>query len=233
LPLSWLSGNYQWQSNISTDIKNIQFLEGEDEMEWTNPQTTLFDLNARISSARQRAFQNIQSRFGFELRARKAKSFAGERADLGNAQLATLLPSFARNHGITITAGTQKEDFENGYQLNDTFNYPRGFRVTDNDQVNRLGIDYKLPLLYPDFGFAGLTYFKRIRANLFYDFGQLVRGQNTFNTQSAGIELRLDQTALNLIDLPVGVRLGYRIQDPFATLGNPLPKTFVELLIGN
>lgn len=232
-PLSWLTGNYQWQSNIRTDVKNIRFVEGEDEMEWVNPHTSLLELNGRISSARQRAFQNLQSRFGFELRARMAKSFAGESADLKNAQLAILLPSFARNHGITITAGTQMEDFENGYQLNDTFNYPRGFRVTDNDQVNRLGIDYKLPLLYPDFGLAGITYFKRIRANLFYDFGQLVGGQNTFNTQSTGIELRLDQTALNLIDLPVGVRLGYRIQDPFVALGNPLPKTFVELLIGN
>ncbi|SOE19871.1 hypothetical protein SAMN06298216_0372 [Spirosomataceae bacterium TFI 002] len=233
LPLSWITGNYFWGSKVAANVRSISFLDGNQKDGWKNPSSNLVDVAFSLSSLRQRAMQNLQSKFGIEMKGRTAQSFSGEKANLMNFQMALLLPSFARNHGITISGGIQKEAFENGYQINDTFNYPRGFRITDNDQVRKLAFDYKLPLIYPDFGFWGLTYLKRLRANLFYDFGQLYGGTRSFNTQSTGIELRLDQTSLNVIDLPVGIRLGYRVQDPFTTSNNPLPKTFVELIIGN
>jgi hypothetical protein len=55
------------------------------------------------------------------------------------------------------------------------FPFSRGYNATslpdtllENQQL-KLGVNYHLPLVYPDWGFGSIVYFLRIRANVFYD----------------------------------------------------------------
>ena len=70
-------------------------------------------------------------------------------------------------------------------------------------------------MVYPDWGFGGLTYFQRIRANLFYDIGQTKVELNNENTtlSSAGIELIFDNTFLNVLPISIGLRQAWLIDD--------------------
>ena len=87
-----------------------------------------------------------------------------------------------------------------------------------------MSANYGLPLLYPDFGFLGIAYFKRIRANLFYDYGvgEISRLALKTKYNSVGGELIFDNTYFNLLPLSVGVRASYLLQNDPASNKNCL-----------
>jgi hypothetical protein len=66
-------------------------------------------------------------------------------------------------------------------------------------------------LLYPDKGFAGITYFKRVRANIFYDYGvgENIKLNKSTVYNSAGVEFIFDNTILNLIPMSLGIRKSF------------------------
>ena len=103
---------------------------------------------------------------------------------------------------------------------------PRGYEAPLNDQVFRVGVNYQLPLLYPDLGLWGITYFKRVRLNAFYDYSRFTidafEGLD-FNESSAGGQFYFDNTWLNTVDITLGVELAYRLdRDLFSGDGNDL-----------
>jgi hypothetical protein len=87
----------------------------------------------------------------------------------------------------------------------------------------KLGANYHFPLLYPDFGFANIVYFKRLRANAFYDYtvGKSLRTgvKNTFNT--AGAELFFDTKWWNQQDVSFGIRYSRLLDRNFTGITNP------------
>ncbi|MFK7982133.1 MAG: hypothetical protein AB8G86_19290 [Saprospiraceae bacterium] len=89
------------------------------------------------------------------------------------------------------------------------FFYSRGYENAPNDETYRIAFNYALPLAYPDWGFGGLTYFKRIRANLFYDMGSVKINGETSNLNSYGAELIFDNTFLNLMPISIGLRQSF------------------------
>jgi hypothetical protein len=90
----------------------------------------------------------------------------------------------------------------------DIFQYARGFELAPNDEYFRFSAEYSLVLSYPDMGFWGITYFKRVSANFFYDYGQSSFIKNNLNTnyQSVGMEIIFENTVLNLLPMGLGVR---------------------------
>ena len=78
----------------------------------------------------------------------------------------------------------------------------------------KAGAEYHFPVVYPDWGFASIVYFQRIRANFFYDFTRI----NDFNRQgkfvaanfrSLGTELFFDTKWWNQQPLSFGIRYSY------------------------
>jgi hypothetical protein len=136
----------------------------------------------------------------------------GERVLLRNS---VYVPGIFKTHGIRLDADIQWEQAENLYQFPDIFRYARGYAAPLNDRAYRLGVNYQLPLLYPDFGILGITYFKRIRLNGFYDYSQyrIDAFDADLREQSVGGQLFFDNVWLNTQDLTVGVELAYRL-DP-------------------
>jgi hypothetical protein len=120
------------------------------------------------------------------------------------------------NHGIKIYAGVQKKEKGETFGFSDVIQIPRGCETVENYNYQSFSIDYRLPLLNPDFSVGALTYVRRINASFFVDYANLngylysngtVTG--TFNTQfsSYGMELTGE---LNFLRFYAPVEIGFR-----------------------
>ena len=79
----------------------------------------------------------------------------------------------------------------------------------------RFGSNYHFPLLYPDWGFGNIVYFKRIRANGFYDYthGKNLYSGNKFLFRTAGAELFFDTKWWNEAEVTFGLRYSRLLDD--------------------
>ncbi|MEO6538818.1 MAG: hypothetical protein ABIT07_11815, partial [Ferruginibacter sp.] len=77
-------------------------------------------------------------------------------------------------------------------------------------RMYKLGINYELPLLYPDWGFGNIIFFQRLRANFFYDYTNArarLNGKLTdIINRSTGTELYFDTKVWNALPVSFGVR---------------------------
>jgi hypothetical protein len=146
------------------------------------------------------------------------------------AKTKVYLPGLYPNHHIELKAAYQKELLKNPYQYADDFEYPRGYAAPTNDAFQNMSITYGLPLAYPDWGFLGLVYFKRIRANLFFDTGvaENYHLNRKTNYRSTGYELVLDNQYFNLIPISLGLRQSFLLEkDP----RNPSKKSIFDFYL--
>lgn len=212
IPLSFIKSNYrhQLQASVSyqfTQLQEQNFSLSED-----------FHLgNAQLSYAvlRRTAYQNLAPRFGFNSLVNYGVQFSSLQANRLRLQFRTYLPGFAANHSFQLLFAYQQEDLTNPYQWLDFFAYTRGYNTPLNDSYYTFSANYHLPLVYPDWGFWGISYFKRIRANLFFDYGEgkLNVIERLRSYSSIGSEISFDNVWFNWTELSIGVRSAYRLQD--------------------
>ncbi len=228
LPHNGIKGNYFTQFTPSLAFNHHRtsnrFL---DETKVDNENYNSLTGTLSLYALKRTAIQNIAPKFGFS-------SFITFNQNLDNDKDQKLfmrgriyLPGIGKNHSLRITGAYQKEEIKNTFKDIDNFIYPRGYAIPVNQEVQNYSLDYSFPLAYPHIGIAGITYFKRIRANLFYDYGESILSLNNqvVNFQSTGVELIFDNTLLNLAGLEIG--LGFRgtyliEEDPLLNTG----KTF-------
>lgn len=97
---------------------------------------------------------------------------------IGNANFGSLwaaegyqyLPGFFKHHGFTLYGAYQKKNPKT-FAFSDEINLPRGYGRFSNTQLFTFRSDYVLPICYPDLNLGRLAYLKRLRLNLFYDYG--------------------------------------------------------------
>jgi hypothetical protein len=128
-------------------------------------------------------------------------------------------PGFFKHNSFKLTAGFQKQN-PIIWLYGSYLNFPRGYTNLRTEELYLLQTDYALPLWYPDWNISSMLYFKRLRANLFYDFArnentllneerQLYRQIDYINTY--GIELRVDyHVAQIFVPFTSGIRVGYK-----------------------
>ncbi|MFI3287073.1 MAG: hypothetical protein R3Y61_01200 [Rikenellaceae bacterium] len=125
------------------------------------------------SSTRYTSIRDITPRWGYALRGDVIGSFDSRVSTLYALYARGYLPGVVKNHSVTLSAGAQ-------YQANADYNmgskalYLTG--VNDNYSTESYWAamaQYSLPLFYPDWGWDGVVYFKRLSANLFggYSYG--------------------------------------------------------------
>ncbi len=113
-------------------------------------------------------------------------------------------------------------------QINFSSNFPfsRGYTAVNLYKMYKWGLDYHLPLLYPDAGFAGIVYVLRIRGNVFYDntFAKdFYTDKTPFSAsfRSTGIEVYFDTKWWNEANVSFGVRYSRLIdKDLFGGTGS-------------
>lgn len=214
IPLNWTLGNYRLSLNPQLRLQYLQ-LSGNEAQPNENYQFAHTGLS--FSYLRRRARQNLAPRFGLSASINYSRNAVKLSEERFQAESRLYLPGLFANHSLQLSGGFRRELQENFYQHTDFFNYARGFEAPYNDEYQRLSIDYSLPLLYPDWGFWGINYFKRLRANFFFDYGKqfLYAFDYNYEFQSTGVELFIDNVLMNTFPISLGFRTSYLInEDP-------------------
>lgn len=207
--------------NLPNQIQGLEALVSEP---LGNESFSSVDLiwSGRIS--RFTARQHLRTRFGLSSFVRYRKAFGGQvNSDVFEVSGTLFLPGIKRNHSLSFELDYQREDLLDNYRFSDNFDYARGYqRSLRVDELSKFGVNYRLPLWYPDLAVGGLAFVKRIKANVFYDHG--IVGVKSFpfvignqSMRSAGIELGFDVRFLRLLEVDLGLRYSYLMDENFAT----------------
>ncbi|HMP93055.1 MAG TPA: hypothetical protein PKD90_09315, partial [Phnomibacter sp.] len=175
-------------------------------------------LRAAYGSQIQRARQHIFPRFayGAALDYRTIINQYTARQLLATANLT--LPGFWQNHNILLTGAYQGRDTLRQYVFTNSFPFSRGYQVVNFPRMWRLGINYHLPLFYPEWGFGHMLYFLRVRANLFYDYTAAKSLRTGLITPfgTTGTEVYFDTRIWNQLPVTFGVRYSRLLNNELA-----------------
>lgn len=216
LPLNWLKGNYSTGLNVFAGYTQRFVRNGEfDEIAIENFSLGNIQLGFSVANLRRRALQNLAARWGqtFSLSFEQTTNAASNKKI--NVAGNLFFPGIGPNHSLKLSFAFQRELLENQYQFADGFEYPRGFDAILNDEFLRLSADYQLPLLYPDLGFAGIIYFRRISLNAFFDYGRrsILLVDFNDNHNSVGAELIFDTNFWHELPVTFGLRNAYLLTE--------------------
>ncbi|MEO6538850.1 MAG: hypothetical protein ABIT07_02780, partial [Ferruginibacter sp.] len=122
-----------------------------------------------FSNVSKQAKQHVNPRWAQTIAARYryAFTFRDSRKFVGATNF--YFPGLFSNHSLLLQGAFQKRDTLPDIFSN-TFSYSRGYSALSTRRMYKLGINYELPLLYPDWGFGNIIFFQRLRANFFYDY---------------------------------------------------------------
>lgn len=123
------------------------------------------------------------------------------------ANTALYFPGIMATHSFILSGAYQKTDTLNNYIFSSIFPFSRGYNAIRFAEMYKYGLNYHLPICYPDFGFANLIYLKRVRANIFFDktivFNKI---KKQYNFASTGVELYFDTNWWNQLPVTFGIR---------------------------
>ncbi len=188
-----------------------------------NDQLSAIDLRMVFRTLRRRAVQHLNPRLGLNLDVRYRRTLGGVLS--GDVLLAggdIYLPGLSRNHSLVFNVAYKQESLLDNYRFTDFYLYPRGYSRLSADEIWKFGINYSLPLWYPDLAIGPLAFLKRVKMNGFFDRGIRKAGfpfdlNEDFN--SAGAELTFDIRALRLLEIDFGLRYSYLFNESLAPDG--------------
>jgi hypothetical protein len=138
-----------------------------------------------------------------------------------SAETYLYFPGLVKHHGIKLYGGYQNRSSYKS-RFSNMIKSPRGMSDIYGEDIYTTGIDYALPLFYPDWNMGPLVYLKRVKMNAFFDYGYQKgkisdKNQNLFSYKDAftsfGAELSSDLHVLRFsAPLNLGIRLGYEDQ---------------------
>lgn len=151
------------------------------------------------------ASNDIIPRWGQTFNVNFQRSITSDNAHIVSINTTTYIPGFARNNGIEINLGFQKNSPTIYYFPNEVA-FTRG--VVGKFPVYFYGakFNYYLPLTYPDLALGWFLYIKRVTARGFLDLGCF---DNEY-INSFGADLQMDFHIVRIEQpLNIGIRLGY------------------------
>ncbi|HSZ86704.1 MAG TPA: hypothetical protein VK787_11790 [Puia sp.] len=139
----------------------------------------------------------------------------------GNQFLASAyiyLPGIFLTNNLVLAAAFQQHDSLHQVSFSDNFPFSRGYSAENFYQLYRFSANYHFPLAYPDWGFGGIVYFLRVRANVFYDYTHALDFFSTGNKflqqyRSFGTEIFFDTKWWNELPVSFGIRYSHLL-DP-------------------
>lgn len=233
VPLSWIHSNY---------VTSLQFTPTFSAIETKNYTSNLVGYpykslnfnsahaNLTFSNTRMRAVQNLNAKWSQNVTIDYFKSLDNTvSSEKISAILNLSAVGLSKNHGLDFSFRYKKELMTNDYLYVDNFIHARGYKPLNSDKETVYSANYSFPICYPDFGFGGIVYLKRIHANLFYDSGMAERFETKFKQNSTGAEMIFTLSPLNLgANLGIGIRESFLLNtDPI----NPNAKNNFEVFV--
>jgi hypothetical protein len=108
--------------------------------------------------------------------------------------------------------------------------YARGYNKPFYEHMYKLGANYHFPIAYPDWGFANILFFNRLRGNVFYDHSVAYnfRSKQDVTYASTGGEMFFDTKLGNVLPFTFGVRYSHLLN---TNPGDPLRKDRFEVIV--
>ncbi|NOZ34985.1 MAG: hypothetical protein GXO80_06770 [Chlorobi bacterium] len=220
IPLNFSSGVYYKGANIQASYSYIQRKNKDFRYinESSNGNFSTLAYSGQIYAFRHQATQDINPKFGYFIYINyKHTPF---NTNIYGHQFSTIasgyLPGIFKHHSINLKIGyeQQRTDYNiyNYYWFNSPQAFPRGYSYMSFDKLTSFQANYAFPVWYPDFNIGPFIYFKRLRANIFYDYADVneISTENINNYSSTGIELFLQMYVLRLQEpIEIGGRISY------------------------
>lgn len=132
--------------------------------------------------------------------------------DMSSISATLFFPGLVRHHGIKFYSGIQFRN-KGDFTYADLINTPRGYPALLSERLVNLSVNYKFPFLYPDLKIGPFAYFKRVKANLFYDHAYYGEEGTDHLFNSIGADLTADMHLIRfLLPLDLGIRAGYALK---------------------
>jgi len=129
------------------------------------------------------------------------------------AQANFYFPGLMLHHGIRLNLSAEIHNpIDSGYMyIANSTSFPRGMYAVQTNELYKVGIDYTLPLFYPDINIPYLLFIKRVRASIFADYAYAGLNGARAGFYTAGVDLIADFNILrfNIMTFNAGVRVAY------------------------
>jgi hypothetical protein len=233
VPLSWTHSNYVTSLQFTPTFSAIETKNYTSNLvgyPYKNLNFNSAHANLTFSNTRMRALQNLNAKWSQNVTIDYFKSLDNTvSSEKISAILNLSAVGLSKNHGLDFSFRYKKELMVNDYLYIDDFIHARGYKPLNSDKEIVYSANYSFPICYPDFGFGGIVYLKRIHANLFYDSGMAERFETKFKQNSTGAEMIFTLSPLNLgANLGIGIRESFLLNtDPI----NPNAKNNFEVFV--
>ncbi len=231
IPLRFVGGRTNKALNFGGSYNLEQYYyRGASKNMFDNRAIKYLGAFVNFSNVSQQARQHINPRWAqaLSLNYRDAFNFSSHKFV---ANSAFYFPGLFKNHSLVLNASFQKRDTMPDL-FSKVFSYSRGYEALSTRRMYKLGVNYHLPIIYPDWGFANLIFFQRIRANAFYDHTNAKARVNNVLTEilnrSTGAEVYFDTKVWNALPVSFGVRFSHLLD---TDLLNPFVKNRWEIII--
>lgn len=192
LTTSYNINNIQWRSDTKQLLNDINYINAS------------LQYSSQVQKAPKQIFPHWAESWLLQYRASTTNITAHQLL----ATATFYLPGIFNSNNLVLNAAYQSRDTARLYAYTNNFPYSRGYDAINYPRMWKLGINYHFPLCYPDWGFANMIYFTRIRANLFYDYTNLksLRTGLQYQLRSFGTEIYFDTKWWNQQPLQFGIR---------------------------
>ena len=217
IPLNFTSRKMYRSFQVTSSVhnNNVYYTDSPDAAADKN----IFYFNNRIwySQQSQRALQQIHPQWAQNFFVTFRNAINAFKAYQLSTTANLYFPGLFSTHSLVLNGAFQKSDTLNNYIFSSIFPFSRGYNAINFKEMYKGGANYHFPLMYPDIGFGNIVYFKRIRANLFYDhtiaFNRLNR---RYTYASTGAELYFDTNWWNQLPASFGVRYSRLLNGEYA-----------------
>lgn len=216
VPLNFSKGRWYKYLTLSSGYYLSQLnITGRYKDSLRSPLFQYFQVSANWASQVQKPVQHINPRFAqtayIRFRTLIDKYTANQLLMTGSLYF----PGIGVNHSLVFAGAFQQRDTANKYRFTNSFPFARGYDGIDGPRMWKWAVNYHIPLWYPDWGFGQIVYFKRIRANLFFDYAQIqsLRTKNIFSFRSTGAEIYFDTKWWNQEPVTFGFRYSRLLDD--------------------
>ncbi len=218
LPIN-LSGGKQYRNLLLSTTVNTEQIQwtGIAEKILSNRNFNYLNVRLQFAGQIQKAVQHIYPHwaqtFLVQYKSILNKNSAHQFLTTG----ALYFPGLHTTHNLVVSAAFQRRDTLQQYVFTNNFPFARGYTAVDFPQMWRFGVNYHIPLVYPDWGFGGIVYFQRVRANLFYDYsrGKSLRTGIEYPFNTVGTEIFFDTKWWNQQPVTFGIRYSHLLNNEF------------------
>ncbi len=208
LPLSFSRYNYYNSLYLNLDYANTILFREEDGKNYTQREGAL-DFYISHFIRNKGAHRLIYPKFGVWSKLKIYNINTDNAFNSIRGSVLFYLPGFVRTHSTRIMfSGFGLVDNEYYYTNGiEDYYFSRGYNYIDDlKNVFGLKLNYSFPLFYPDRGIGAFTFFKRIRANVYFDIDRNIEvGKEAFYRKSVGLEFLFDNVYFRAFTIPMGV----------------------------